>query len=44
MPTVRHAYLEEYEVAAALTVEAFRQFEQQMARWIHISSATLELM
>jgi ribosomal protein S18 acetylase RimI-like enzyme len=31
MPTVRHAYLEEYEVAAALTVEAFRQFEPLMA-------------
>ena len=31
MPSVRHAYLEEYEVAAALTVEAFRQFEPLMA-------------
>lgn len=31
MPGVRHAYLEEYEVAAALTVEAFRQFAPLMA-------------
>lgn len=31
MPSVRHAYLEEYEVAAALTIEAFRQFEPLMA-------------
>lgn len=31
MSSVRHAYLEEYEVAAALTVEAFRQFEPLMA-------------
>jgi ribosomal protein S18 acetylase RimI-like enzyme len=31
MPSVRHALLEEYEVAAALTVEAFRQFECLMA-------------
>ena len=31
MPSVRHAYLEEYEVAGALTVEAFRQFEPLMA-------------
>lgn len=31
MPLVRHALLEEYETAAALTVEAFREFEAQMA-------------
>ena len=31
MPSIRHAYLEEYEVAAALAVEAFKQFETHMA-------------
>jgi ribosomal protein S18 acetylase RimI-like enzyme len=31
MPSIRHAYLEEYEVAAALAVEAFKQFESHMA-------------
>ena len=31
MPSIRHAYLEEYEVAAALAVEAFKQFEPHMA-------------
>jgi ribosomal protein S18 acetylase RimI-like enzyme len=31
MPSTRHAYLEEYEVAAALAVEAFKQFESHMA-------------
>lgn len=31
MASIRHAYLEEYEVAAALTVEAFQQFEPLMA-------------
>jgi ribosomal protein S18 acetylase RimI-like enzyme len=31
MPGVRHAYLEEYETVAAMTVEAFRQFEPLMA-------------
>jgi ribosomal protein S18 acetylase RimI-like enzyme len=31
MPVVRHALLEEYEIAASMTVEAFRQFEPLMA-------------
>lgn len=31
MPVVRHALLEEYEAAAMMTVEAFRQFEPLMA-------------
>lgn len=31
MPAVRHALLEEYEVAAALAVQAFQQFEPLLA-------------
>ena len=30
-PTIRHAYLEEYEVAAAIAVKCYQQFENQIA-------------